>query len=250
MGNPRVVGIIPARFKSSRFPGKPLAEIHGRPMIYYVYTQVKKVPGLNRVVVATEDERIVKAVEAFGGEAVMTSPDHSTGTDRVAEAARKLDAELAVNIQGDEPLVDPAMITQALEPVLRDPSIQVTTLMSPVEEIAEVLDVNVVKLITDLDGNVLAFSRLPIPYPRERHAHRVTKQIGLYAFRKNALEQFAKWKPSPLETTEGVEFFRFLEHGMKIRGVETKYHTVAVDTPADLERVRGLIRPTQEARHA
>lgn len=247
MANPRIAVVIPARYSSSRFPGKPLADLCGQPMIYHVYQRASKVHGIDQVVVATDDERIHQAVKAFGGNVVMTSSKHLTGTDRVAEAAGQLDAEIVVNVQGDEPLLEPAMITQAVEPVLHDPSVQVTTLMSPVREIAEALDVNVVKLATDLAGDILFFSRASIPYPRERKHYQVKKQIGLYAFRREALAQFSRWSPGPLEATEGVEFFRFLEHGWKVRGVETAYQTIAVDTPADLERVRHQIQRVSKA---
>lgn len=246
MSKTQVVVIIPARYASSRFPGKPLADLDGQPMIYHVYHRAAKAPGVDRVVVATEDERIRQAVEAFGGEAIMTSPDHPTGTDRIAEAAGQLDAELIVNVQGDEPLVEPAMIAQAVKPLRREPAVHVTTLMSPVHDVGEALDVNVVKLATDLAGDVLFFSRAPIPYPRERKQYHVKKQIGLYAFRREALAQFSRWHQGPLEATEGIEFFRFLEHGWKIRGVETAYQTIAVDTPADLERVRRRIQHAAE----
>lgn len=242
MGGFRLAGVIPARYYSSRFPGKPLADLNGHPMIYHVYQQASKVVGLDRLVVATDDERIRDAVVAFGGEAMMTSSRHATGTDRVAEAVQQLEAELIVNIQGDEPLLKPEMVAQVLEPLLTEETVRVTSLISPVREIAEAQDLNVVKVVTDLAGDILCYSRAPIPYPKERRLHRLSKQLGLYAFHREALERFAQWEPTPLEITEGVELFRFLEHGWRIRGVETAHGTAAVDTPADLKRVCRLLR--------
>jgi len=242
----RVVGVIPARYRSSRFPGKPLADLCGHPLVYYAYQQACKVAELDQVVVATDDERIAEVVRAFGGEVVMTSPDHPTGSDRVAEAARLLDADLVVDIQGDEPMLDPVMIRQVLEPVLSDPGVKVTTLMGPVQDAAEILDPNVVKLVTDLAGHVLCFSRSPIPFPKVRKAYGTLKQFGLYAFRREALERFTLWSPGPLEITEGIELLRFLEHGYPVHGVETSLETVSVDTLEDLDRVR-LMMKTAEA---
>ena len=238
----KIIGMIPARYQSSRFPGKPLADLNGQPVIQHVCQRAAKAQSLDRVVVATDDERIRKVVASFGGEVVMTSSEHPTGTDRIAEAARQLSADVIVNIQGDEPLLDPVMIEQVLVPFLKDSSVQVATLISPLKEIAEILDANTVKVVLDLEGNILFFSRATIPYPKERQGHRVFKQIGLYAFRRSALEEFFRWGSSPLETIEGVELMRFLEHGWKVRAVETQCRTVAVDTPGDLERARSLLQ--------
>jgi len=238
----RCVGVIPVRYASTRFPGKPLADLNGHPMIYHVYQRASQAAELSRLVVATDDERIRQAVEAFGGEVVMTSSNHATGTDRVAEAVRHLEADIVVNVQGDEPLLNPAMITQVIQPLLREEAVRVTTLMHPIKDIADALDANVVKMATDLDGNVLYYSRAPIPYPKDRKGYQMDKQIGLYAFRRQALEAFASWVSTPLETAEGIELFRFLEHAWKVRAVRTTHHMVPVDTPEDLERVRRLLK--------
>ena len=244
MKNLTSIGLIPARYQSSRFPGKPLADLNGHPVIEHVYRRALKARCLQRVVVATDDERIRDAVVSFGGEAVMTSPEHPTGTDRIAEATVGLKADLIVNIQGDEPLLDPDMIDQIVVPFSKDPTVQVATLVSPLKEIVEVLDANTVKVVLDLEGNILCFSRSPIPYPKERRQYKVFRQIGLYAFRQPALEIFAQWGPAPLETIEGVELFRLLEHGWKVRAVETLCQTVAVDTPSDLARARRILQKT------
>ena len=247
MNDRRIVGVIPARYQSSRFPGKPLADLEGWPVLRHVYERARRVAGVDRVIVATDDARIRDAAEAFSAEVVMTSARHATGTDRVAEAARALDADIIVNLQGDEPLLEPAMVEQVIAPLLRDEAIRVTTMITPVTAIAEALDLNVVKVVTDLAGDVLCYSRSPVPYPKDRSVYGMRKQIGLYAFRRGALEAFAGWEPSPLEVTEGVELFRFLEHGWSVRAVETAHGTVAVDTPADLERVRRLLRRRTKA---
>ena len=242
MSKSRIVGVIPARYQSSRFQGKPLADLEGWPVIRHVAERARRVAALDRVVVATDDERIRDAVQAFGAEVVMTSSQHATGTDRVAEAVRQIEADVVVNIQGDEPLLEPAMVERIVEPLLRDTTIQVATMICPVKDVAEILDHNVVKVVTDLAGDVLCYSRSPIPYPKDRSVYGARRQIGLYAFRRAALEAFAGWALSPLEVTEGVELFRFVEHGWKVRAVETSHGTVAVDTPADLERVRQILQ--------
>jgi 3-deoxy-D-manno-octulosonate cytidylyltransferase len=243
---PRVVAVIPARHRSIRFPGKPLADLHGRPIIHHVCEQVAKAPYLDEIVVATDDERIVDAVESIGFTALMTSPAHPTGTDRVAEAVSELDADIVVNVQGDEPLIEPAMIAEVLEPVLGDDTVAVTTLMHPVTETADALDEDVVKVVTDLAGNVMCFSRSRLPFPKGPVASQMYKQVGMYAFRRAALEAFVGWEPTPLELTESVELFRFLEHGWTVRAARTEHHTVAVDTPEDLERVRAILDDTKE----
>jgi len=196
--------------------------------------------------VATDDDRIVDAVESIGVTAVMTSPAHPTGTDRVAEAVGEVEADIVVNIQGDEPLIEPAMITEVVEPLLRDDAVAVTTLMHPITETADALDEDVVKVVTDLVGNVLYFSRSRIPFPKGPVSSQMYKQVGMYAFRRPALEAFVGWEPTPLEMTESVELFRFLEHGWTVRAAKTEHHTVAVDTPEDLERVRAILDVTME----
>jgi 3-deoxy-manno-octulosonate cytidylyltransferase (CMP-KDO synthetase) len=252
-----IVAIIPARFGSTRLPGKPLSEIHGKPMIQHVHERVSRARRIDRVLVATEDERIAEAVRGFGGEAVMTSPDHATGTDRLAEAARGARAEIVVNVQGDEPMIDPAWIDAAVEPLLADARVEMGTLSLPLRDLEEMLAPSVVKVVTDDAGDALYFSRSPIPYvrldppgtPRESAMAALErglarKHVGLYVYRRATLERFASLLPSPLERAEGLEQLRVLQHGIRIRVVPLDGEGgVAVDTPQDLERVRELMAP-------
>jgi 3-deoxy-manno-octulosonate cytidylyltransferase (CMP-KDO synthetase) len=258
-----IVAIIPARFASTRLPGKPLSDIHGRPMIEHVYERVRRSSAVSRVIVATEDERIARVVRGFGGEVLMTRSDHATGTDRVAEAAHGLDAEIIVNVQGDEPLLDPAGIGPAVQPLLDERSLEMSTLSLPLTDLGEMLSPSIVKVVTDARGNALYFSRSPIPHVRQARLDDVReaaadaltrglarKHVGLYAYRRSALAHLAALPPSPLEEAEGLEQLRALHHGFRIRVVPVDGEaTVAVDTPADLERVRTLLSPpTQEGR--
>lgn len=237
----RIIAVIPARYGSTRFEGKPLADILGKPMIYYVYQQASKSKIIDEVIVATEDERIKKAVENFGGYAVMTSETHHTGTDRIAEAALNLEADIIVNVQGDEPLVHPVMIEQAVDPVLSGET-YVTTLMTKIENPADLIDITVVKLVKDKNNFVMFFSRSPIPYPKTRQSYTLYKQIGLYAFTKEFLLDFYNMEQTPLELIEGVEFLRILENGCRVKGVETEYRSFSVDTISDLFEVRKIIQ--------
>ena len=239
----KVVAVIPARYQSTRFEGKPLADIHGKPMIYYVYAGARKAAGIQDVFVATDDDKIRKAVEEFGGKTVMTSPDHKTGTDRIAEAVSNLEADIVINVQGDEPLVHPQMLEQAMRPLLEDSNLVVTTLMSPIENPADFIDTTVVKTVADRRGDILFFSRSPIPYPKSRQSYTAYKQVGLYAFRKSFLLEFAAMPPTPLELIEGVELLRAIENGIKVRGVETRHKTISVDTISDLFEVRKVLTP-------
>jgi 3-deoxy-manno-octulosonate cytidylyltransferase (CMP-KDO synthetase) len=236
-----VVVFIPARFASTRLEGKPLEKIGGKPMIQWVYERAQRASLVTSVTVATDDERIRDAVRAFGGTAVMTSPDHLSGTDRVAEAARTVSAEIIVNLQGDEPLVEPAMIDAAVRPLMDDgdQALNVSTLKTRITDAAELNDPNVVKVACDRLGNALYFSRSPIPYAAA--AGLSFKHIGLYVFRRDFLLEFSALEQSPLELAEGLEQLRCLENGHRIKVVETPFDPVAVDTPEDLERVRALV---------
>jgi 3-deoxy-manno-octulosonate cytidylyltransferase (CMP-KDO synthetase) len=252
-----IVAIIPARFGSTRLPGKPLSDIHGRPLIQHVHERVRRARGLDRVLVATDDERISAAVRSFGGEAVMTSRSHATGTDRLAEAAAATAADIVVNVQGDEPLLDPAFIEAALGPFADDAELPMSTVSLPLHDVDEMLSPHVVKVVTDARGDALYFSRSPIPHLRgagdpRRAAEEAVRQglarkhVGLYAYRREALLRFASLPPSPLEEAEGLEQLRALHHGMRIRVVDVDGEGgVAVDTPQDLERVRDLLRPAR-----
>jgi len=244
-----VTVVIPARYASTRFPGKPLADLCGKPMIQWVYERSSLCRSVGRVIVATDDNRIAQAVEAFGGNVVMTRGDHPTGTDRLAEVAQGLDDELIVNVQGDEPLIDPAMIQAAVTPLLADSSIPMGTLKTPLTSVEEFLNPNVVKVVTDQQGFALYFSRAPIPHPRDFNddvEHRwpelaTAKHIGLYVYRREFLLAYPQLKSTPLETQECLEQLRALEHGYRIRVAETELVGQGVDTPEDLERVKMLL---------
>jgi 3-deoxy-manno-octulosonate cytidylyltransferase (CMP-KDO synthetase) len=240
----KVLGVIPARYASTRLPGKPLSDILGRPMIQLVYENAARARTLERLIVATDDERILAAVEAFGGQARLTSREHNTGTDRVAEVAGGLEAEVVVNIQGDEPFVEPGMIDEIVGPLLEDPELPMCTSMHEVTDPADFADPNVVKVVLDLSGHALYFSRSLIPYPRKPEGHRVYEHIGLYAYRRDFLLSYARLPQTPLEKLESLEQLRALEHGYRIRVVETRqsYIPLSVDTQEDLERARELAR--------
>ncbi|HVN03832.1 MAG TPA: 3-deoxy-manno-octulosonate cytidylyltransferase [Bryobacteraceae bacterium] len=239
----KAVGVIPARYKSTRLEGKPLADIHGRPMVWHVYERAARAGSLGSVVVATDDERIRSAVIELGGRAMMTRADHFSGTDRVAEVAESVAGEIFVNIQGDEPLIDPRMIDECVEALVANPQAAMSTLMKCVPESAYG-DLSVVKVVCDLKGRALYFSRSLIPFPRTRTARfRVFEHIGLYAYTRPGLATLAHLPPSPLEEIEGLEQLRALENGLAIQVAETRCdgQLVSVDTAQDLERVRQIL---------
>jgi len=241
--------VIPARYASTRFPGKPLAPLRGKPMIQWVYERRLLARLASRVLVATDDERIADAVRAFGGEFVLTRADHPTGTDRLAEVASGLTCDLIVNVQGDEPLIEPEMIDQAISPMLDDPGLQMGTLCAPLGGPEDFLDPNVVKVVRDRNGMALYFSRAPIPWPRD-HAQDLEgawnkclafKHIGLYVYRREFLLRFPGMPQTPLERLESLEQLRVLEHGIGIRVAETAHAATGVDTPEDLRRVEQIL---------
>ncbi|MBE3135599.1 MAG: 3-deoxy-manno-octulosonate cytidylyltransferase [Acidobacteria bacterium] len=240
----RVVGVIPARYASTRLPGKPLVDIMGKPMIQHVYENAARSKTLEQLIVATDDERIMAVVAGFGGRAVLTSRDHNTGTDRVAEVVRGLDVEVVVNIQGDEPFVRPGMIDEVVQPLLDDPELPMCTSMHEITDTADFDNPNVVKVVIDLAGNALYFSRSLVPYPRKSEGHRAFEHIGMYAYRKVFLLKYAGLPQTPLEKLESLEQLRVIEHGYRLRVVETRqdYIPLSVDTPEDLERARALAR--------
>lgn len=240
-----VLAVIPARYSSTRFPGKPLASIAGKPMIERVWGRVRRASLVSKVIVATDDERIAAAVKSFGGEALMTRADHRSGTERVAEVtAAHTPAEIVVNVQGDMPLIEPAAIDIAIEAVTGDEEVRLGTLAVPITNPADIMDPNIVKTVLDFDGNALYFSRAPIPWVRERggpvHAKHL-KHVGLYVFRRDALLEFATFPQGDLERIEQLEQLRWLENGYRIRVAETEYKTVEVDTPEDVKRVEQLL---------
>ncbi|MFQ5532693.1 MAG: 3-deoxy-manno-octulosonate cytidylyltransferase [Candidatus Methylomirabilales bacterium] len=238
----KAVGVIPARYASSRFPGKPLAHLRGRPLIQHVYERARRSKTLERVVIATDDVRIRDVVAAFGGEAQLTGLHHASGTDRVAEVATSLSSQLVVNIQGDEPLIEPAMIDEAVAPfLLVESDFVMGTLCRALETEDEWRSPHVVKVVRDCRGFALYFSRAPIPYHRVQGSNPYYKHIGLYVYRRDFLLEFARLAPTPLEGTEQLEQLRALENGYPIRVVETKYDSIGVDTPDDLERIERIL---------
>jgi 3-deoxy-manno-octulosonate cytidylyltransferase (CMP-KDO synthetase) len=250
-----VVVLIPARWASTRLPGKPLADLCGRTLVQRVWERARRANCAGRVLVATDDTRIASAVRGFGGEVAMTSPDHASGTDRIAEVARGLDAEIVVNVQGDEPFVDPASIDAAVAPLLGEPELPLSTLACPLRDADEMLRGSVVKVVADRHGDALYFSRAPIPVVRlgvaddARQSAQAAierglawRHLGLYAYRRLALLQLAGLPPAPLELAEGLEQLRALHHGLKMRVVPVaEAPGPAIDTPDDLARVRELL---------
>jgi len=250
----KAVAVIPARYASRRFPGKALVPLAGQPMIQRVYERVCRAQHVFRTLVATDDERISKAVEAFGGEVVLTRSDHRSGTEGVAEvAASAAGAEVSiyVNVQGDEPLIEPGAIDAAIAALASVPEVQVATLGVAIARPAEIHDPNVVKVVVDSWGDALYFSRAPIPWVRDalsggRSCH--WKHVGLYVFRRNALLQFPHLPVGELERLERLEQLRWLENGYKIRVIETSYDAISVDVPEDAGRVEKLLQQEKASR--
>jgi 3-deoxy-manno-octulosonate cytidylyltransferase (CMP-KDO synthetase) len=237
------VGIIPARYASSRFEGKPLVDLLGKPMVQYVYENACLAETLDEVIVATDDQRIYDVVTQFGGNVEMTG-ECETGTERVAVVAERLQCDIVANIQGDEPLLKPAQIDLMLRPLLDKPDVQVCTLKQRVKTAIDYWDINVVKVVTDIQGNALYFSRASMPgkvTETELHKFPVYRHVGLYAYRRERLLAFTRWDRTPYELAEGLEQLRFLENGVPIHVVETDTPLIGVDVPADLERVKQIL---------
>ena len=237
----KVVVVIPARYASVRFPGKALVEIGGRALIELTWERARRLATAARVVVATDDRRIADRVRGFGGEVVMTGADLATGTDRVAEAARGLDADLVVNLQGDEPVFDVKAVDELVRLMAADPAIQMGSLAHPVEDAAEHQNPNAVKVVLDPAGYALYFSRAPIPYARRSGLVTPLRHVGIYVFRAAFLQRFASLPPTPLEQTETLEQLRALEHGVRIRILLTPRGSIGVDTPEDLARLEAYL---------
>ena len=232
--------VIPARYASTRLPGKPLADIAGKPMIQRVYEQVSKAKKPALVIVATDDQRVFDKVESFGGTALMTQPNHPTGTDRLAEvASHHQDIDVIINVQGDEPLIDADVIDQLAELFLDDADLQMATVGSPLLE-EEYDEPSAVKVICNKRGDAMYFSRSLIPYPRHAFINPPMKHVGIYAYRRQFLLDYAKMDPTPAEETESLEQLRALENGYGIRVIKTDKRFVGVDTPEDLERVNAI----------
>ncbi len=260
----KIVAIIPARYESTRLPGKPLLDLAGRPLIWHVVNRARQVSSIDRIIVATDDERIYRVANDAGAEAMMTSPAHRTGTDRLAEVASRIEAEIVVNIQGDEPLIDPGTVEAALAPLVADPRIVMSTTCEPLDSIEDVLSPHVVKVVADREGFALYFSRHPIPFPRAaviahgspRAALEASpellrlymKHTGLYVYRREFLLQYAGWPSTPLEQAEALEQLRVLEHGFRIRVVPVTHRSIGIDTPEDLAKVRAIMEPQRAAK--
>lgn len=243
--SPQVVIVIPARFGSTRLPGKPLVSLAGKPMIQRVYERASLAARAHRVIVATDDERIVKAVESFGGTARMTRPDHRTGTERVAEVAAHEKGDVFVNVQGDEPLLDPAAVDAAVTALWEEPAAAIATVATPIKSPADIMDPNVVKTVLDFENNGLYFSRAPIPWVRDTLSKiqvRHLKHLGLYVFQRDALLEYPTLPQGELERIEQLEQLRWLENGWRIRVAEVEHDAVSVDVPEDVARVEKLLQ--------
>jgi 3-deoxy-manno-octulosonate cytidylyltransferase (CMP-KDO synthetase) len=244
MSDPQVVVVIPSRYASSRLPGKPLVSLGGKPMVQRVYERAKQAQTVTRVVVATDDQRIVDAVKAIGGEARMTRSDHRTGTERIAEVAAHEPGDIFVNVQGDEPLIDPMAIDTAVGALLEEPAAQIATVATPIKHAADIMDPNVVKTVLDFEANALYFSRAPIPWIRDTHQKisvKYWKHLGLYVFQKEALLEYPTLPHGELEKIEQLEQLRWLENGWKIRVAEVPHDSVSVDVPEDVARVEKIL---------
>ncbi|MDR3676382.1 MAG: 3-deoxy-manno-octulosonate cytidylyltransferase [Acidobacteriota bacterium] len=244
MSDPKVIVVIPARYASTRLPGKPLVPLAGKPMVQHVYERAKRAQTVHRVMVATDDQRIVDAVTAFGGEARMTRSDHRTGTERIAEVAVHEAGDVFVNVQGDEPLIDPVAIDTAVGALLEEPPAQISTVATLIRHAGDIMDPNVVKTVLDFDGNALYFSRAPIPWIRDtqQKVHvNYWKHLGLYVFQREALLEFPTLPQGELEKIEQLEQLRWLENGWKIRVAEVAHDAVSVDVPEDVARVEKLM---------
>jgi len=249
MGNSAdILGVIPARWDSKRFPGKSLALLKEKPLIQWVWERAIQVKGVSNWLVATDDQRIYNAVVGFGGQAVMTSSHHTSGTDRIAEVVEKRQEAIIVNIQGDEPLLEPVTIETILSALESNRETQVGTAAFPIRSVTELNDPNVVKVLLDLNHRALAFSRSPVPYVRDHKSHQSWLDLGIhychigcYVYRREALLQFSRWNPGPLELAEKLEQLRFLEHGIPMVCVIVNQGSPGVDTPEDLQRIEQII---------
>lgn len=246
-----IICVIPARYASTRLPGKPLLDIEGKPMIQRVYEQAKKASCPTEVYVATDHEGVFSAVQAFGGKVIMTSSEHPTGTDRLAEVAAKLDTvDIIINVQGDEPLIEPSIIDDLAKAFEEDKDLVMATLATPMEN-EEFNEPSAVKVVTSLKGYALYFSRSLIPYPRVQDTGiTVYKHIGIYAYKREFLLKYAKLTPTPLEKTESLEQLRALEYGYPIKVLTTKIRAIGVDTKEDLMKVREIFKHLKEENHS
>ena len=253
----KCIAVIPARYGSSRLPGKVLLPLAGKPMIQHVWERVQSCPLVEEIFVASDDERVIRAVQAFGGRAVMTSPDHASGTDRIAEAVAGLKCKVVLNVQGDEPLISPRVIAETAAPLLRERAEVMATASAPFRHVRDLFDPNCVKLVTDRHGHAIYFTRLPIPFLRQsnltyegypkylnrlpQHLRIFRRHLGIYAYRRDFLDEFVALPPSDLEKAEKLEQLRAIENGYRIRVVEVDEAAVGVDTEADYLRLKKLM---------
>ncbi len=238
----KFLGVIPARYGSTRFEGKPLEIIHGKTMIEWVYKRSLS-SKLDKIVVATDDDRIVEVVKSFGGEVILTSRDHETGTDRIAEVAQNYrDFDVIINVQGDEPLIESSMINSLITPFIEEPELKMATLKYKLDNMEDVNNPNIVKVICDKNDYAIYFSRNPIPFPRKLEISNYYKHIGVYAYKRDFVLDYAKMPQTPLEISESLEQLRVLENGYKIKVLETKHKVLGVDTPEDLIKVINYVK--------
>ena len=241
-----IIGVIPARYKSSRFPGKPLADICGKPMIWWVYQQCKKVEDFTAVYVATDDQKIFDTCKSLDMQVIMTSESHKTGTDRIGEVAEKIPADLYVNIQGDEPLLEPETIKAAIKPFYTNPDLQISNLMTKINDPVDAVNFTVPKVIANKDGIGIYLTRATAPYPKGSIDYSYYKQVCVYGFKPEALKFYydygKKYGKARIEAVEDIEILRFIENGYRVQYIEVDSNTVAVDTPNDLEKVRSILK--------
>ena len=247
----KIIGVIPARYKSSRFPGKPLVDICGKPMVWWTYQQAIQVPEFDEVYVATDDKRIFDTCTELGVRVIMTSEDNKTGTDRVGEVARKIPADIIVNVQGDEPLMAPETIRAAILPMIDDPSVEITNLMARITDPVELINSTIPKVITNKDNIGIYMTRAAAPYPKGSIDYPFYKQICVYGFRPDALAFYCEYGKTygkaKIEAIEDIELLRFIENGYKIKFMEVEVESLAVDTPNDLDKVRSIMATKIEA---
>lgn len=243
----KILCVIPARYASTRLPGKPLADINGKPMIQRVYERACLAKSPKQVLVATDDKRVFDAIKQCGGQVMMTAKDHANGTDRLAEVAKKYtDMDIIINVQGDEPLIEPQIIDALAAAFIEDPELNMATIMTPIEE-AEKENPNNVKVVTDRNGYALYFSRSLMPYPRVNTGVQVYKHIGIYAYKREFLLQYAAMESTPLENTESLEQLRALENGYKIKVLKSNFKFVGVDTQEDLLKVNEIYKALENS---
>lgn len=243
---PRILTVVPARYASTRFPGKIIAPLAGKPLVYHTFLRAKQASLVSDALIATDHQKVVEALQPYDVKVVMTRVDHASGTDRIAEVAENIDADIIVNVQGDEPLIAPETIDATIQPLLDQPDVVMSTAQKLITDPALIHDTNVVKVVSDINGHAMYFSREPIPHIRDA-ADRATnppcywQHVGLYVYRRDFLMAYSKMPQTPLEKLEKLEQLRVLENGYKIAVVNTDYEAVGVDTPEDLERVREIV---------